>query len=126
MDAMRLGRSIHMLGSPSFSWWEVRCLISGRWPEAHTTRHQLHGAALLEPATQLLAMIADATRGANWQRGGDERAPRPDPSASVLFPVRKATGEPDRDRLSTAEPTPESVAAIRERLAVLRRTAKPI
>jgi len=36
-------------------------------------------AAAWGPIEHLLAMVVDALRLANWQRGGDKFAPRPDP-----------------------------------------------
>lgn len=126
---MRLGRSIHMLGSVDFSWWEARCLIMGRWPEMHVTRHLDPRAALLEPSTFAAVLTADATRSANWQRsrGGEET--RPEPTATLLYGSTTPAPEPD-DEPTPAPPrrqlTPDDPARIRAELARLRQVAVPV
>lgn len=119
---MKMGRSIHAIGSTDLSWYELSCLVKGIWPEMHTSRELIPGAALLEPATRVAAMAADAVRGANWQRARDDSLAPPTPVVHVLEPRIV----PDEDKPKQREPmTAERAAEIRAELARLRKVAKP-
>lgn len=129
VDAMKHGRSIHQLGSVDFSWWEARCLIMGRWPEMHVTRHIDPRAALLEPSTFAAILTADATRNANWQRGRGGESDRPEPTASLLYGSTTRAPEPEDAKTPTPprrQLTPDDPARIRAELARMRKVAVPV
>lgn len=73
VDLIRLGRSIHALGSPQLSWYELKCLIQYAPAGSEV-------AKLVDPISDfhktdvmVATWIADALHAANWQRSGGGR-----------------------------------------------------
>lgn len=124
---MKMGRSIHFIGEPGCSWYEVKVLLTGRWPELHVARERIEGVALLEPATRIALMAADSVRAANWQRANDPSAPHPEPVAVALYPALEP--KPDEGGAKPRKWRPKTAAdleKIRERIAHLRATSTPV
>jgi hypothetical protein len=79
-DLFNAGRSLDDLGSPGFSWIDLRAFL--RWsPPTSAFSRSFHGEELIawsDPKVHLLATIADLLAGANWQRGGSKGSkPKP-------------------------------------------------
>lgn len=79
-DLFRIGRSLDDLGTDSFSWLDLRAIL--RWaPMTSAFARSFYGdeaVAWADPATHLLATVADLLAGANWQRAGS-KGPKPKP-----------------------------------------------
>jgi hypothetical protein len=80
--------------------------------EAATVRATRGEAVAWGPAEHLLAAVVDLLAGANWQRGGDKKAPRPKPLPRPGEAEAKA---------QKATQTRERLLAQRERLQRQRR-----
>ena len=128
---MKMGKSIHFIGEPGLSWWEVLALVRGQWPEMHVSRERLDGVGLLDPTVRALTLVADAVRDANWQRSGDRNAPRPISAAKALYPGLPDPEESTDANTGAAEkrrfrPTTQAeLAAVRERIAAMQAVAIP-
>lgn len=122
---MKLGKSVHFMGSPSFSWWEVRCIIFGRWPEMHTSRHLDPQTAALDPATAAAMLTAEAVQQANWQRARGEEDERPTPARDLIL-RRPGAGKPAPPSAPRRVLQPEDPARIRAELDRLRQVAVPV
>lgn len=67
------------LGTDALSWRRLAVLVA-RLPRESSTMRDVHGAAVeWGPVEHLLATAVDVLAAANWQRGGDKKAPRPKP-----------------------------------------------
>jgi hypothetical protein len=79
-DLFRAGRSLDDLGSPGFSWLDLRAFLT--WsPASSAFIRSFHGddvAAWADPAVPLLAAVVDLLAAANWQRGNG-RGSKPKP-----------------------------------------------
>ena len=128
---MKMGKSIHFIGEPGLSWWEVLALVRGQWPEMHVSRERLDGVGLLDPTVRALTLVADAVRDANWQRAGNGKAPRPIAAAKALYPGLPDPEESTDANTGAAEkrrfrPTTQAeLAAVRERIAAMQAVAIP-
>lgn len=130
VDLMKMGKSIHFIGEPGLSWWEVLSLVRGQWPEMHVSRERLDGVGLLDPTVRALTLVADAVRDANWQRGGDRDAPRPISAAMALYPglqpkAAAKTGEEPPKKRRIRPTTQAELQAIRDRVEALKAIAVP-
>ena len=127
---MKMGHSIHVIGHPGVSWFEVLTLVRGQWPEMHISRERVDGVGLLDPAVRATVLVADAVRDANWQRSGDPNAPRPISAAKALYP---GLPEPDTTPAESGKPkkrrfrptTQAELAAVRERITAMQAIAVP-
>lgn len=94
---MRMGRSIHALGSPDLSWLELRALLRHAPADACWRAIDNPMAEYTTPQMLLTTLAVDALLGANWQRGGS-KGPRPEPIrttiASAYAKAARATREP--------------------------------
>ena len=131
VDLMKMGHSIHVIGHPGISWWEVLTLVRGQWPEMHISRERVDGVGLLDPAVRATVLVADAVRDANWQRSGIGDEPRPIAAAKALYPGLPDPEEPTDENAGPAKkrrfrPTTQAeLAAVRERIAAMQAIAIP-
>lgn len=73
------GRSLEDLGSPGFSWLDLRA-FTRHAPHTSAFARSYHGEAATWGATEhLLATLIDVGQIANWQRAGKRAGPRPKP-----------------------------------------------
>lgn len=76
---MRVGRSLDDLGTRRLSWLDLKAVVEHAGP-GNAIDIDVHGERALYGLGEVLALqILNVLREANWQRGGDERAPRPKP-----------------------------------------------
>lgn len=122
LDLMKMGKSIHFIGEPGLSWYEVSLLVRGRWPEMHVCRERVEGIALMEPATRVALLTADAVRGANWQRARSD-APQPISAHFEIYPNLQES-QPDAPRRNRPR-TLADLQRIRERVEHMRANAVP-
>lgn len=73
------GLPLSALGSPALTYRRLRVLLAHLPADSATTRALHPGHAGWDLHAHLLAHLADLAAGANWQRAGDRRAPRPRP-----------------------------------------------
>ena len=80
-DLFLAGRSLDDLGSPGFSWLDLRSLLIWSPATSAYARSNLgpEVAAWADVPTQLLATVVDLLAGANWQRAGKRGASKPKP-----------------------------------------------
>lgn len=128
---MKMGKSIHFIGEPGLSWWEVLSLVRGQWPEMHISRERVEGVGLLDPAVRATVLVANAVRDANWQRAGVPDAPRPISAAKALYPGLPDPEEPtdvktEPPKKRRIRPTTQAeLQAIRDRVEALKAIAVP-
>lgn len=73
------GRSLDDLGTPGFSWLDLRAFALHA-PHTSALARAVHGeAAAWGPTEHLLATVIDVLQIANWQRAGKKGGPRPKP-----------------------------------------------
>lgn len=90
-DLLDRGYSLDRLGTPSFSWWDLKCIL--RWlPEQSAVSRLKNPDHKWDLHAHLQAITIDILAGANWQRSGDKNAARPNP-----FP-RPGVGDNTRKR----------------------------
>lgn len=74
---MRVGRSLDDLGTKRLTWADLAAVVQYA-PTGNAIDVAQRGSIALYGVDAILLMQAVNTlREANWQRGGDERAPRP-------------------------------------------------
>lgn len=74
---MRVGRSLDDLGTRRLSWLDLKAVVEHAGP-GNAIDLAIHGERALYGLGEVLALqILNTLRDANWQRSGDESAPRP-------------------------------------------------
>ncbi|ROS62207.1 hypothetical protein EDF38_1310 [Frigoribacterium sp. PhB160] len=75
------GRSLDDLGSPGFSWLDLRALLVWAPASSAYARSNLGAeiASWADVQTHLLASVVDLLAGANWQRAGKKGGSKPKP-----------------------------------------------
>lgn len=76
---MRAGRNIEDLGSRRFSWLDLAAVVQHAPPDNAISREVAPSESGWGTTDYLLAGVVNLLAIANWQRAGDEHAPRPKP-----------------------------------------------
>lgn len=113
-DLMQIGKSIHTIGTPEFSWVELRAFLLHAPAGSAIRRSQDKMAAYTSPEMQLATIAIDALLGANWQRGGG-KGPRPEGILTLIERQMKAD-----EALRTAPQNRQELTDVRKRLAAKR------
>jgi hypothetical protein len=73
------GRSLDDLGTPGFSWVDLRAFVRHA-PRTSAYFRAVHGElADWDLQAQLTAQVIDLLQSGNWQRAGKKNAPKPKP-----------------------------------------------
>lgn len=78
-DLIALGLRLADLGTPRLTWRDLLVIVRQSPRTSALNRARLGEAADWGVTDHLLAGVFDLLAGANWQRGGDNKAPRPKP-----------------------------------------------
>jgi hypothetical protein len=76
---MRVGRSLDDLGTRRLSWLDLAAVVVHAPPGNAIAREIAPDASGWTITDYLLSAVVNTLAIANWQRAGDERAPRPKP-----------------------------------------------
>jgi len=82
------------------SWWDLVCVLRWLPQDAAVFRLRHPDTWWRTIEVELAAKQLDALRGANWQRGGDANAPRPEP---ILPPLEFEEKPADKPKMSPTE-----------------------